>query len=106
MKFYIPHAQNPEQEGRVYNAIKTFIAAQVGGEMSNQKVQTLFYTHEGKDYTAKVGEVEPRTGEEVIAILYQEAANLYHVCTKNRGVARGESLLVGGLEVRDVIHFD
>jgi hypothetical protein len=45
----------------------------------------------------------PARREYVVAIL---KSNAYRVCTHNRGVVRGEPILVGLNEVRRIEHFD
>lgn len=104
MQFFIPHAEesssDPEQ---IYAAIVEFAEEQSGWKVQDRRIYSLEYHHEGKRYTARVGEYEPRTREEVIAILRSVT---YLVCTPKRGVARGEAMMVGMNEVDAVIDFD
>jgi hypothetical protein len=78
----------------------------LGAEFTGRKIFSLRYHHDGKSYYAEVGKEHALNGETVIAILYEEMRKLYHVCTPNRGVARGMSILVGSHEVEQVVDFD
>lgn len=108
MKFYIPHASSDEQAATVYQAIKSFAKDMTGWDASDRHIRRIEYVHEGKRYTAEVGELEPRTHEEVIAILETAPKKglPYLVCTPNRGVVRGEPMLVGDNEIRDIEDFE
>src|SRR6266571_2400387 len=103
MKFFVPHAKGNEQEQRVYDAIKTFAGETLGWDVSDRKIFSIRYKHDGKDYYAEVGQTEKVEGEEVVAIL---ESNTYLVCTTNRGVARGMPILVGKEEAYIIKDFD
>jgi len=106
MKFFIPAAEDKCQEQRVYSAIKEFLGSELGVEFDNRRIFSLRYVHDGKEYYAQVGESHTLNGEPVVAILYESARRLYHVCTTNRGVARGGSILVGESSVKASEDFD
>ncbi len=93
MKFFIPHSESNEQAESVYRGIKDFAFQQMGWKISNRRINFIKYTHDSKDYIAEVGKEEKRTGAEVIAILESEGP--YLVCTKDRGVLRGEPIMIG-----------
>ncbi len=99
MKFFIPAADGPEQTRRVYAAIKTFLGEQLGATFSPRRIQGFSYVHNTQRYNAQVGKVHTGNGELVVAILHEPQRRLFHVCTENRGVARGMSILVGEDEV-------
>ena len=108
MKFFIPAADSPEAVERVYSAIKQFLSEQAGATFSERRICFLRWWHDGKEYIAEVGKPTPFNGEIVVAILYEHdpGRNLYHVCTQNRGVVRGMSILAGGAFVEDSADFD
>jgi hypothetical protein len=106
MKFFIPYAKDKEQEQNVYDATRKFLSEELGAEFTDRKIFSLRYHHDGKSYYAEVGKEHGLNGEPVIAILYEDMRKLYHVCTPNRGVARGMSILVGSHEVEEVVDFD
>ena len=106
MKFYIPNAEDEEQAMQIYDGIRKFLSEQLGADFSNRRVFRLCYRHEGKDYEAEVGRRISLNGELVIAILYEDLRRLYHVCTPNRGVLRGISILVGVNEVVEAQDFE
>lgn len=106
MKFFIPLAEDEEQEKRVYRSIIEYLRTESGAVVSERRVFSLSYRHKGTDYYAEVGKNEQPNGELVIAIIFDESRNLYLVCTPNRGVARGGPILVGAHDVLSVIDFD
>jgi hypothetical protein len=93
MKFFIPAAENADQAERVYAAVAKFNGAPV----SARRICALDWRHNGNRMSCEVGSEAPSyygTGNElVVAIL--DCGNLYKVCTANRGVLRGEAILVG-----------
>lgn len=106
MKFFIPFAENEEHEKSVYEAIQKFLSQGLGAVFTDQKILSVDYSHDGKEYHAEVGQPHELNNELVFAILYDQAFSIYHVCTPNRGVARGMSILVGKHSVRKVVNFD
>jgi len=104
MKFFIPHAATRDQGEIVYQSIKKFASQQMAWEISDRRIMFMKYSHDSKEYTVEVGEKEKRTGEEVIAIL--ESTGSYLVCTENRGVVRGEPIMIGKHEVSLVNDFE
>jgi hypothetical protein len=106
MKFFIPAAKDKAQEKNVYEGTRKFLSQELGAAFTDRKVFSLRYRHDGKDYYAEVGKLHSLNQEPVIAILYEDMRSLYHVCTPNRGVIRGMSILVGGHEVREATDFD
>ena len=106
MKFFIPAADSPEHEASVYESIKTSLKDKLGAEFSDWRIQCLDWVHKGKEHSAIVGEITTFNGETVIAILYEDARRLYHVCTENRGVLRDWPILAGESSVKNSAHFD
>lgn len=104
-KFFIPAAEDKQQEDRVYDAIKEFLSSNLGADFDKRQVFCLNYVHEGKTYEAEVGKPHSLNGEVVIAILHEPVRRLFHVCTANRGVFRGMSILVGKHSVRSCQNF-
>lgn len=105
MKFFIPEAASEERALKIYSAIKENIIQQCGAKFSDRKIFKLHYKHDGKKYFSEIGSQEEPDGELVVAILFDDMRNVYHVCTPNRGVARGSSILVGEHEVLSVTDF-
>ena len=105
MEFFIPFSESDEQAASVYKSIKDHLGKELGAAFSDRKVSALSYVHNGKKYLAEVGKSENGTGEVVIAILFEPLRSLYHVCTPNRGVVRGMSILVGSNEVQSSTDF-
>lgn len=109
MKFFVPYAQDDEQALEAWQATRKFAEENFPGwVIAARYIYRLDYTHDGKRYSIRVGQPHPY-GEEALVIL--EAANpfgqvLYLVCTPNRGVLRGEPILVGPGEVQFIELFD
>jgi hypothetical protein len=104
MKFFIPHADDKEQEERVYDSIRKWAVETTGNRVLDRRIYSISWRHEGRRYESSVGKPDGRLGEEVIAILEGEAT--YLVCTTNRGVARGMPMLVGKDEAFVVVDFE
>lgn len=103
MKFFIPFATDDKQAENVWAATKKFAEENLQWKITDRRIFSIKYTHEGKSYYSEVGKQDLRTGEVVIAIL---ESTTFLVCTPNRGVARGEPMLVGINEVESVINFE
>lgn len=104
--FFIPAPWAPatkEDAEQVHQAIVKFAGESLGWVVQPAKIEAINYRHEHKEFYAKVGEVEPRTQEPVIAIL---RSNCYLVCTPNRGFLRGDPILVGIDEVYGRVDFE
>lgn len=103
MKFFIPEAKNEEQAEKVYEDIKAFAVQNTGWQIEDAKIFSIHYRHNGKEYNAEVGQMEHFIGDYVIAIL---ESNAYLICTRYRGVIKGEPILVGKHEVLSIKYFD
>ena len=107
MKFFIPAAMDDANAEQIYSAIRQFLDQELGAAFSHDRIFRLGYVDERKEYRAQVGKLHPLNSEPVVAILFEPLRSLYHVCTTNRGVTRGMSILVGAHETRfreDFVH--
>lgn len=105
MKFFIPKSNSPEHAEEIYSGIRKW-AETNGFTLSNKRIYRIKYGHNAKKYEDVVGIMQARINEPVIAILDDFKKQLYCVCTTNRGVFRGEPMMVGYHEVTDVELFD
>jgi len=103
VKFFIPYAKDKKQAEKVFQGIKKFAKKSVGWDVTDRRIFSLTYLHDRKKYHSEVGQPDDRVNEEVIAIL---ESYTYLVCTHNRGVIRGEPVLVGKEEVKKSIDFE
>jgi hypothetical protein len=103
MKFFVPNYTDDAKAKAAFEATRKFAGETLGWQISERGVFRLKFRAEGGTVTAQVGQDDPTTGEPVFAIL---ESNAYLVCTHNRGVARGEPVLVGRDEVTEVEYFD
>lgn len=106
MKFFVPSASAPADETRILSAIKSFLSSEIGAQFSDRRIQHLRWAHDNQKHHATVGELTSLNGEQVVAILYDASRDLYHVCTPNRGVFRGMSILASAHAVQAVVDFD
>ena len=102
MKFFIPAADSPEQEQRVYGSIKNFLGKELGARFSDSRIYSLRWWLDGIKYFAEVGKPTHFNSETVVAILHEPGRNVYHVCTGNRGVLRGMPILASSLRAERV----
>jgi hypothetical protein len=103
MKFFIPLADNEQQAEEVYTGIKKFAKENLAWNIQDDRIYSLSYRYNGQKYFARVSEVETLTHDFVVAIL---KSNAYLICTKNRGVLRGEPILVGYQDAISIEYFD
>ena len=99
MKFFLPFASSQEEALSVLESIATFIGCPAPSP--EDMIHTVHYSHNGEDLTATVGEdINPyykETKPTVIAIFKpsHEGAPI-KICLQDRGVAKGEPILVNG----------
>jgi hypothetical protein len=103
MKFFIPDIDDPDLEKKTYEAIKSFAKTTLGWDVSERRIFSITYTHDGRQQYAEVGKVCKVNNEMVFAIL---ESNAYLICTLTRGVIRGMPLLVGDNDTIAVQDFD
>ena len=107
--FFIPFDKVDDDEDHLEKMAKnlwdaTWKWAQetTGWEVSDRRIFSIKYRHEGRMYYAEVGLPDPRVEEKVLVIL---ESNTFLVCTYNRGVRRGGPVLVGKDEATEVTYF-
>jgi hypothetical protein len=117
-RFFVPFATDPAMAEEVWNATRAFVTNTLGPQITDHRIFRLGYVHDGKHMEAEVGEPHPYAKEidwdafeevgdpeEVLVILEQDDG-LFLVCTKSRGVARGEPIFVGAGEPYEVVYFE
>ena len=102
MRFFVPVTEDEKEAEAVWEATKRFAEDMLGWEISERRIFSIAYRHEGQDYYVEVGKPDPRVKEVVIAILESKT---YLVCTPNRGVVRSVPLLVGQGKVGEITDF-
>lgn len=105
MKFFVPAAENDEQAEQVLASVAKFVGAAL--PPPGQRLRSISYSHNGRDFTVTVGEPIPayyeEHGEPVVCIF--DGAPLM-ICLPNRGVIRGDPIYVGHDSVRRSEYFD
>lgn len=75
-------------------------------DIPNTLIQRLDYVHDGRKFSARVGEEDERNQGVVFAVFGPTPRRrLYYVATYDRGVAHGGPILVGDDEVINVFEF-
>jgi hypothetical protein len=100
-RFFIP-GNSPQRSQEIYDWIVRYVKAMLDCQIDPVRIFSIDYTHEGRQLTATVGEVEPKTGQLVVAILRSDD---YLICTPYYGVRRGEPMHVAATEVSQVRYF-
>jgi hypothetical protein len=104
MRFFVPAAKDATQAEKVLWGIREFAEQILGWTPTDRRIYSLSYRHNGREWAATVGKPLPSLGEIVVAILETETCFL--VCTENRGVVRGQPVLVGRPSAISVTDFD
>jgi hypothetical protein len=116
-EFFVP-ARDRDYAERIWQATKTFAEEEHGWKgVTDHRIFRLDYMHDGKHMEAEIGIVHPYggpvswdepagpSGETVLVILENDGGS-FLVCTENRGVLRGEPIIVGSGEPYQVAYFD
>ncbi|KXF80660.1 hypothetical protein [Enterovibrio coralii] len=83
MSFFVPSAESQDQAESIYSAI----AKHVDAPVSDARISTLQWEHEGREVTARVGEKLPTCfgcDDEVVLAIF-DCGDIFKVCTPNRG---------------------
>lgn len=101
--FFLPGIDEAEDAEGIYAATAKNL---YGETVPERRIQRLDYEHNGQKLRAEVGEPDPG-GEGVVMAIFGPSSprNLYYVTTLNRGVLRGDPIMVGADEVRKVYEF-
>jgi hypothetical protein len=101
MRFFVP-GNTPRRSKEVYDWIVRYVEAMLDCKVEPVHIFSLDYRHEGQELTATVGELDPRTGQLVVAIL---RAGSYLICTPYYGVERGEPISIAMSEAVGIRYF-
>jgi hypothetical protein len=106
-KFFVPFAENKEQETKFYQSIKNFVSKTMEvAEFSKMRIRFLWSNNQHKNIKIEVGKYIDINGEIVIAILYEPSRHIYHICTPSRGVVRGRSFIIQESSVIEIGFYD
>ncbi len=101
--FFLPGSTEPDVVEAIYLATSKNLH---GEAVPSRRIQRLDYLHGGRRFRAEVGEQDQRGQGTVMAIFGPSSSrNLYYVTTLERGVVRGDPILVGSDEVLQVFEF-
>lgn len=91
-KFFIPYARDEAQAEEILTSIAKFIQRPV--PLMEDRIRRVAYKHNGEYYVAEVGQpIDPYYCEEGVVIAIFGGQPLA-ICTRNRGVERGEPIYV------------
>jgi len=103
MKFFVPAAKDDAYAEELYSAVVNFAEETTRWKVTPRRIYHIRYRHDSRSYDARVGEIEPRSGEPVVAILESQCVL---ICTPNHGVIRGMPILVGAGEHSEIEDFE
>lgn len=103
MQFFIPQASDPTEAIKIYEASRKFCEQQTGWPTTNRSIYAIRYRHDGQEYLAQVGDLDNSDG---LVICIFETSRAFLICTPNRGVLRGEPILVSRTDVSDTEDFE
>ena len=96
MKFFIPESKDEKEAESVYKSIATFISAEIPED--DQRIYSITYIHNGERMSATVGkDCDSYYNDPMPKVIAIFKSTPYKVCLANRGVIRGEAILVGGV---------
>jgi hypothetical protein len=101
-RFFIP-GNTEDRSEQVYAWIIRYVKAMLDCDINPARIFSLAYTYEGQQFKATVGDVDPRTGQLVVAILRSEN---FLICTPYYGVRRGEPIPIHPDEAIEVQYFE
>ena len=90
VEFFVPSTKSKEDTESFYQAIVSFNKPPM--ELNKNRIYKIKYRHNSQEFEETIGKVSKVNGEIVGAIF--NLGSLFVVCTDNRGVLRGEPLLV------------
>jgi hypothetical protein len=106
MNFNIPGLKEGEDPNKHREIIKEALQKATGWTLTNRKIFSLIYSHEGKEYSVAVGNKHPRSNEPVMLIYeFVESGGGYLICTPNRGFRTPNPMIVGNNDVVSVKDF-
>jgi hypothetical protein len=103
MHFFIPRTTDPAEAEKIYEASRTHCEQLTGWPTTKRSIYSVRYRHNGHEHLAQVGDWDNTDG---LVICIFETSQAFLVCTPNRGVLRGEPILVGRSDVSDIEDFE
>lgn len=101
--FFVPGIEDKETAEAIYAGTRKNLH---GESVPDRRIQRLDYEHNARKLRAEVGERDQRGEGTVMAIFGPSSLrNLYYVTTLDRGMLRGDPIMVGMDEVREVYEF-
>lgn len=91
-KFFVPLASSDDIAESTYNGIKSYLKSR-GYKIQDDRIFSVCYTHDGKDYTDAVGKHAGLEPKELIIAIFRLDEILYCICTPCRGVLGGDLIL-------------
>lgn len=101
MKFFVPHADGPQEAESVYSSIANFVGASSPHE-HERRIFSLSWQHNARSMQAEVGKPLPdyfELGIEPVLAIF-DAGTHFKICTPSRGGVLGDPVLAGGRGTR------
>ncbi len=103
MKFFVPRTKPAKYQG-AYENMAALLKDQLKATIGTERIYSLNYHQDKKDWRLQVGELEPRENRyEVLAIFESRP---YIVFTRSRTSNAGTTILIDASDVTKVEYFD
>lgn len=102
INFFVPHTQTRDYETS-YEALKTAVKYQMGWPVADRRIESLTYTSNKKQLTAKIGEVGEYEHQYFVVAILESAK--YIIVTKTQSDLAGPTVLVDTKDVVEIRDF-
>ena len=105
-KFFIPESDNKAEEIILYNEAKSALEKWSKHKISDRRIYSINYNHNGRDLTDTVGQIGDDEKEMVFCIF--EGINQpaeYFVCTMNRGIKFLPPIQISAEDINSITDF-
>ena len=113
--FFVPGANDADTAERVWEATSKHVGERNAGRILDTRIFRLGYLHDGKHMQAEVGKPHPwakaidwrafkEVGEpQVVLAILERECGIFLVCTLDRGVERGDPIVVGSRKPYEIV---
>lgn len=106
MPFFLPGERDPAKAETLYAQMREAAARGTRGAVLSRRIHSIHYQHNGKLYTAVVGEVELYTGSLVLAIFEVSDGRMFWITTAASALGRANPIWVGRDTALEVVSFE
>jgi hypothetical protein len=104
MRFFIPSANDPHQAEEVYRKMRELIKNS-GGSVSERRIYSLRFRHDGTQQTAMVGSDRHCFGNGPVLAIFEGPNGVHYVCTQDSGNLESQPHPVDQAEIIEAEEF-